>query len=108
MQVGACGLWGRGGQEERERRKCVCGVCVCAQRVHVSSLTPTLLSQKALSEGEFASRAFFCVLLLVVHQGAVQAGCALWYGTVYEGSQWQCVLGGAQGTECGPWVCEHQ
>lgn len=64
--------FGEGRPEERERRKCG-GVCVCVPRVHVSlSLALHLLSQKALSEGEFASRRFF-VCCLWLHQGAVQA-----------------------------------
>ena len=107
MQVGACGLWGRGGQEERERRKCVRCVCVCA-RAHLPLPHTHLLSQKALSEGEFASRRFFVCCAWLCIEVLSRQGCALWYGTMYEGSQWQCVLGGAQGTECGPWVCEYQ
>ena len=106
------GLWGRGGQEEREGRKCVCVcVCVCVRaRAHPCLPLPHthLLSQKAWSEGEFASRRVFVCCAWLCIEVLSRQGCALWDGTMYEGPQWQRVLGGAQGAECGLWVCGHQ
>ena len=100
------GLWDFGGGVARKKERDVC-VCVCV-RACLPLPHTHLLSQKALSEGEFASRRFFVCLRLVVHRGTVQARMCSVIWTMNEGPQRQCVLGGAWGTKCGLWVCGHQ
>ena len=96
MQVGACGALGEG-WPGRKRGKKVC-VCVCARaRLCLPLLHTHLLSQKALSEGEFARRRVFVCCAWLCIEALSRQGCALCMGPcmrVHSGSVYRVGPGG--------------